>query len=92
MNIKLNDKYRITSDTHNYILQEGKYPDPHHKMTKNTHEIRWNDVGYYGNINHLIESLLEREIKESDAYNWSDVIKKLEETKVSITEKLSEVS
>lgn len=67
MNIVLNDKYRITSDKHNLILQEKKKPNKNHHMTKNLNEIRWIDVGYYGNYSHLVEALLQKEIKDSEA-------------------------
>jgi hypothetical protein len=88
MKIKLNDKYRVTSDKYNYILQEKKLPDPNHHFTIKSNEIRWVDVGYYGNIRHLINALLENEIKQSDVTKLEDIILLLRDVRESIVNKI----
>ena len=77
MEIQLNDNYRITSDKLNYILQKLIHPDPTHHKTKDI-SPRWVDVGYYGNLSHLINSLIELEIKESEVNNLIDLNNKIQ--------------
>lgn len=88
MIIDLNDKYQIRTDAYNYILQEKTVPNANHHMTKNTNEIRLKDVGYYRNYSHLVNALIEKDIKESGALNLKEVVNVIEETKISITKQL----
>lgn len=84
MKIKLNKKYRIVSDAHNYILQVKVYPDPNHRLTKDPNKYKWVDVGYYGNFNSLVNALLEKEIKGCDASSFKDIPKLLNDVKKDI--------
>jgi len=59
------DNFRITSDDRNFILQEKKKADKDTKsMVKG--EIYYTDLGYYGKLIHVINSLLTLKIKRSN--------------------------
>lgn len=88
MNIELNDQYRINKDNHNYILQEKKYPDPNSKFTKDPNAYRWIDVGYYGKLKHLVDGLIEREVKTSTVEDIRDIVHLVETVKEEIFQRL----
>lgn len=92
MNIKLNDKYRITSDKHCLVLQEKKYPNPNSKLTKDPSAWKWVDVGYYGKFKHLVGALLEKEIRESEAESLQDILDHIERVQHSTNEDLEVLS
>lgn len=62
LNIQLNEKYFINSDERNYILVKKRIATQGKNKGK---EILVN-VGYFGNVEHLLKRLVENEIKESD--------------------------
>lgn len=57
---KLNDKYYLDTDSLNYILLERKV----YEKGKNIGEEYFVNVGYYGKLEHLYMSLIEKEIKD----------------------------
>lgn len=67
LKIQLTDKYQVTADQYNYILQEKVISEKGEPYEKN--------IAYYGNLEHLVKGLLEREIKSSAV----DRIEELEE-------------
>jgi len=75
LQIKLNDKYQITADSVQYILQE--------KATSESGKDYTNNIAYAGKIEHLLKCLLEREIKSSAITELKDlnefINKKVEE-------------
>ena len=66
MNLKLNDNYCITSDTYSLMLNQIKT----NNKTGNEYLVV---VGYYGNLETLIKSLLEREVRMSDVAKITDL-------------------
>jgi hypothetical protein len=66
INIELNDKYNITSDKLNFILQEKR-------ISKKTNNVRLVDVGYYGEFQQLVNALIQKEIKESDVTSLKEL-------------------
>ncbi len=69
MELKLNEYYRVTSDSRQYILQRftGNY-------NEDGNEIRTN-IGYYGTIKQLVRSLIEKEIKTSKISDLEALVK-----------------
>jgi len=74
MNIKLNDRYTITSDESNYMLNEIK---EYGVKSKTPGEIYSVVVGYYAKIEHLAKDLLELKIRKSDIKTLEDIISTL---------------
>lgn len=72
MEIQLNENFRITTDNYNYILQEQKLVQP--KDDSKEQYYKWDDVDYYGKLEHALNSALEKITRDSD-------IKSLEELK-----------
>lgn len=80
MNIQITDNYRITSDKLNIILQE-KYEkrDGKGKNATPTGEFNYQNVGYFGNLDHLVKRLVEKEIYNSDAESLHSVVDQIDE-------------
>jgi hypothetical protein len=74
MNIQLGENYRIESDAYNYILKRRKVSDPNHRFSKGIAKETWVDIGYFGKLSHLVNHLIELEIKHSDAETLQDLV------------------
>ena len=77
MEIKIGDKYLVVTDKYNWILKEKRIIDPKHHFSKSDDSAeRWVDIGYYTKLEHIVNSLLEKELKESECNS----IRELKET------------
>lgn len=56
MNVRLNDKYAITSDKYCYVLNEIK-------INKKNNEEYYFACGFYNNLENLIKAILELDVK-----------------------------
>ena len=81
MEINLNDKYVITSDAYCYVLNKKM-------VNKKTNEEYLSAVGYYGNLEQLIDSLINREVRESEATSIQGVLEVIENAKNDIVSSL----
>lgn len=77
MEINLNDKYVITSDTYCYVLNKKM-------VNKKTKEEYLSAVGYYGDLEHLVDSLINKEIRESEVNSIQGILKVIEKAKNDI--------
>lgn len=84
MEINLNDKYVITSDTYCYVLNKKM-------VNKNTNEEYLSAVGYYGDLKHLVDSLINREVRESEVTSIQGVLEVIENAKNDIVSRLKEI-
>lgn len=84
MEINLNDKYVITSDTYCYVLNKKM-------VNKNTNEEYLSAVGYYGDLKHLVDSLINREIRELEINSIQGVLEVIENAKNDIVSHLKEI-
>ena len=78
MELKIEQDYKITSDSLQYILQERKVVIEGDKKGKEY----WVNVGYYGKIYQALRSYKELQIRNSSvttARELMDLIKKLDE-------------
>lgn len=84
MEINLNDKYVITSDAYCYVLNKKM-------VNKKTNEEYLSAVGYYGDLKHLVDSLINREVRESEATSIQGVLEVIENAKNDIVSRLKEI-
>ena len=84
MEINLNDKYVITSDAYCYVLNKKM-------VNKKTNEEYLSAVGYYGNLEQLIDSLINREVRESEVTSIQGVLEVIENAKNDIVSRLKEI-
>ena len=84
MKINLNDKYVITSDTYCYVLNKKM-------VNKKTNKEYLLAVGYYGNLEHLVDSLINREIRELEINSIQGVLEVIENAKNDIVSHLKEI-
>jgi len=69
MYVRLNNDYVITSDRYQYILnRDTKRKDKHGNNIISSE-------GYYASLDHLIKTLLEREIRTKDVDNLKELRK-----------------
>lgn len=83
MELKLNDSYVITTDQYNYTLNKIL-------TNKKNGEEYLSPVGYYSNLNNLIDSLINKEIRESDVKSISGVLEVIEDVRKDIVKHLEE--
>ena len=84
MTIKLNEKYILSTDTYCYVLSEKK-------IKKDSDEEYLIPVGYYGNLEQLINSLINKEICESEVNSIKDVLKTITDVRNDIVSRLKEI-
>lgn len=78
MNIKIGNDYVVSSDKLNWILKERHVTNPDHPLSKSkVAEERFETIGYYGRFEYLLNSLLDKELRQLD-------INTLEELKESL--------
>lgn len=82
LQIKLNEKYQITADSHQYILQQIGIKDGK-EWTRN--------IAYAGTIRHLIKSVYEREIKSSSAKELIELEKMMDNLSEEISSTINEL-
>lgn len=89
MNIQLTDTYRITSDKLNIILEEKfEKRDGKGKNAQLTGEFDYRPIAYFRELEHLANSVVKREIINSDATNLYDIVHKIEDLKEEIANNL----
>ena len=82
MNIKIDDNYRITGDSMQYILQERKERkeikiDP--KTGKLEGKYYYVNVGYFGKIYYALQAFKELQIRNSDVTSVDELLKLIKE-------------
>lgn len=60
-------------------------------VNKKTNEEYLSAVGYYGNLEHLVDSLINREIRESEINSIQGVLEIIENAKSDIVSRLKEI-
>ena len=73
MYVRLNNDYVITTDRYQYILNKDTK-----RKDKNGNNILSSE-GYYASLDHLIKTLLEREIRTKDVDNLKELRKDINE-------------
>jgi hypothetical protein len=69
VNIAIGDKWVITSDPFQFILNEKKIA----QSGKNAGKEWLNAVGYYPKINQLVSGLIHRELQQSAATSFAEM-------------------
>ena len=64
MKIKINDKFRVTTDKDNFILEQSRVAG---EKAKNTGEFVWKQEGFYTTFDSALRGLLRRELLDCDA-------------------------
>ncbi len=83
MEIRL-DKYVITSDEYQFILNEIKI----NKEGKNIGQERFQTIGYYPRLEQLIKKLILLEIRRSDIKSLQDMSDKINQFATEISLKI----
>ncbi len=65
MNLKLDDKHRIVSDEHNFILQRKSDPDKNPRKGKKAKEAidQWKNLGYWKDLSQLLASYTRQVVR-----------------------------
>ena len=67
LEIPLNDKYRLTSDTHNLILEKFFPPTEKKNKPGEFTQGRWEQIAFFSQVKHVLEFLAEKGIRESES-------------------------
>jgi len=87
MKIQLNENYRIVTDKLNYTLFK-KATNPKvskYKLSKKNINPGYDIIGYYSELKHLANDLVENNILTSEAKSFKEVLILLKKVKESIT-------
>jgi len=72
MEIRLTNDYKLVTDSLNYILQKRNVVK--NKDSENYGNETWSSIGWYGKLEHLVNKLIELEIKQSDVDQLHELI------------------
>ncbi|MDR9792743.1 hypothetical protein Q8A72_07100 [Aeribacillus pallidus] len=95
LNIRINDDYKITSDTYNVIVNRRHISDPTKapnwekrkaEGADPTPKETWREVAYCRNVEQALEWILDRQVKESDAETFSDLLREIRQFRREINE------
>ncbi|PGX99899.1 hypothetical protein COE15_14580 [Bacillus cereus] len=81
MNIQIGDKYKITSDAYNVVINQ-KYQ----KEIKEGEEPKFDykAVGFYPNLEKACVGLLDKDLKDSEATSIKDLMLEIKNAKLAI--------
>lgn len=85
MELKIGENYRITTDSLNFILEKQVEVKPKDKPAR----MEWKQIGYYGNVAHIIDRVLNEELKANDITTVTDIGRKLSEFRIWFIENLT---
>jgi hypothetical protein len=68
MKIQINDEYRISSDSNQWMVQKYRGID------KKTGEPIWQSILYYTSLDTLVTGLADKMLRESDASTISEAL------------------
>ena len=80
MIIPINEKFRISTDTHQWIIQR--------KRTRNGHEV-WESQTYYPSVDGAVRSLGERMVRESKTQTLVDALEAVETIATTLSQALT---
>lgn len=86
VNIKLTDKYFLTADSRNYILNE-KYDSEDKKALDGVFSRQ---IGYFNSLNNVVKSLIRREVWLSDNKDLIKIDAKIEDVGKEISDNFSQ--
>ena len=80
MELEINNKYRITSDKYQWMIQE--------KRTRKG-KIDWKSVSYYPSIEQAIQGLGEMMVRLSDAKTLTDALRDVQNVATQLSQALT---
>lgn len=90
MQITLNNKYRIKTDSLNYTLEELKvHTAESTKKEENIGQEYATILGYYSRIEHMANAIMELEIKKSDVEILEDIKSLMKDSVNSLTDSVN---
>jgi hypothetical protein len=73
------DKYRLSSDSLNIILQEKQTVKAGKRPTKReVGEVYWDNIAYFSSPGNALKYIVEKEIRESWVMDLKEVIKRID--------------
>lgn len=81
MNIQIGDKYKLTSDAYNVVINQ-KYQ----KETKEGEELEFGfkAVGFYPNLEKACVAMLDKDLRDSEATSIKDLMLEIKNAKLAI--------
>lgn len=80
--IIINNKYRINSDSKQWILEENRPVQD--KESENYGKENWSNIGYYPGLPQVFQRLLDMRLKELPTMELKDFLKEARKIKESI--------
>ena len=87
MELKLNEKYKITTIPYNFVLQEKIKT----KKEGSKNEFYYNNLGYFGKLEDLFIYIINKGLLENDSSDMSSLITYIEDLKGSISKMVKDI-
>lgn len=81
MTIILSEKYKLTSDARNIMLEEKKIV----KAGENKGQENWENVGYYPNLQWAVNAIVRRGIQTTEVEGIQNIINCIKEAVASLS-------
>lgn len=81
--IQINDRYRITTDPLQWIVQRRGWSEKHDDWGE------WNSIMYFGSLSGLVPALYDRLLRESEAEGMGELLKESERLSKTISDALA---
>ena len=81
MELQINDNYKITTNSRNYIMNEKQTV----QSGENKGEIKWVNIGYYPSLESLFNNYFDVRLMRSNANGLSEILEVCEKIKGEIT-------
>lgn len=91
MILKINDDYRITTDSMNIMLEKKKVIENNTKTHK-IGDVVWNIIGYYSEFEHAYNAAIKHGILTSDLKGLRAIINKIDIITQEVRKSLSTVT
>jgi len=87
LELKLNEKYKITTIPYNFVLQEKIKT----KKEGSKNEFYYNNLGYFGKLEDLFIYIINKGLLENDSSDMSSLITYIEDLKGSISKMVKDI-
>lgn len=99
LNIRINENYRLTSDSFNIIVEERRMVDPtkapnweKRKAKGASPELRedWKESSYHNTVEQAMNAVVDKTVRSSDAESVSQLLSEIRRIRREISDVLAE--
>lgn len=98
LNIRINENYRLTSDSFNIIVEERRMVDPTKSPNWKKREAEgaspelreeWKETSYHNTVEQAMNAIVDQTIRDSDVYSLGELLIEIRQIRREISAVLS---